>query len=85
MKSSLKSYWKNERITHTLDDLLLYNSRIIVPSSLRRESMLKIHEGNQGVKGVNRDSGHLCGGQELQVKFSSLSKTADNVQRKLAN
>ena len=32
------------------DDLLFYNSRIVVPSSLRRETMLKIHEGHQGME-----------------------------------
>ena len=37
----------------------------------------------KGWKGVDRDLGHLYGGQELQVKFSSLLKTVENVQRKL--
>ena len=31
-------------------DLLLYNSCIVVPPSLRKETMLKIHEGHQGME-----------------------------------
>ena len=50
IESSLKPYWKVRGSLTLCDDLLLYNSRIVVPPSLRRETMLKIHEGHQGVE-----------------------------------
>ena len=62
IESSLKPYWKVRGSLNLCDDLLLYNSRIVVPPSLRRETMLKIHEGHQGVERC-RESDRLCGGQ----------------------
>ena len=50
MESLLKPYWKMRGSLTLCDKLLLYSSRILVPSSLRRENMLKIHEGHQGVE-----------------------------------
>ena len=50
IESSLKPYWKVRGLLTLHNDLLLYNSRIVVPPSLRRETMLKIHEGHQGVE-----------------------------------
>ena len=50
IESLLKSYWKVRGLLTLCDDLLLYNSRIVVPPSLRRETMLKIHEGHQGAE-----------------------------------
>ena len=50
IESLLKPYWKVRGSLTLVDDLLLYNSRIVVPLSLRRETMLKIHEGHQGVE-----------------------------------
>ena len=50
MESSLTPYWKVRRSFTLCDDLLLYNSRIVALSSLRRKTMLIIHEGHQGVE-----------------------------------
>ena len=50
MESLLKANWKVRGSLTLCNDLLLYNSRIVVLSSLRRETMLKIHEGHQGVE-----------------------------------
>ena len=82
MESSLKPYWKVRGSLTLCDDLLLYNSRIVVPSSPRREQCLKSMRAIRQWKGVDQGLGHLYGGQELQVKFSSLSKTVESVQRK---
>ena len=42
-------YW-NARASLTLnDDLLLFNNRIVVPPSLRKETLQAIHEGHQGI------------------------------------
>ena len=32
------------------DGLLLYNARIVVPKSLRKETLNKIHQGHQGIE-----------------------------------
>ena len=50
VESSLKPYWKARRSLTLCDDLLLFNSRIVVPPSLRTETMCKIHEGHQSVE-----------------------------------
>ena len=59
IESLLKPYWKVRGSLTLCDDLLLYNSRIVVPPSLRRETMLKIHEGHQGVERC-RESQIVC-------------------------
>ena len=46
----MKPYWKVRGLLTLCDDLLLYNSHIVVSPSLRRKTMLKIHEGHQGVE-----------------------------------
>ena len=50
IESSLKPYWKVRGSLTLCDGLLLYNSSIVVPPSLRREILSKIHEGHWGVE-----------------------------------
>ena len=46
----LKPYW-NVRGSFTLcEGLLLFNSRIVVPKVLQRETLDKIHQGHQGIE-----------------------------------
>ena len=46
----LKPYW-NVRGSFTLcEDLLLFNSRIVVPKVLQQETLDKIHHGHQGIE-----------------------------------
>ena len=46
----LKPYW-NIRGSFTLcEDLLLFNSRIVVPKVLQRKTLDKIHQGHQGIE-----------------------------------
>ena len=80
IESLLKPYWKVRGLLTLVDDLLLYNSRIVVLPSLRSETMLKIHEGHQGVERC-RESGCLCGGLGLQVRSNSLWRTVGSVLR----
>ena len=47
---SLKPYWRDRGALTLCDDLLMHGSRVIVPRSLRRQTMLKIHEGHQGAE-----------------------------------
>ena len=46
----LKPYWKVRSSLTVCEDLLLYNGRIVVPSSLRKEVLLKVHSGHQGAE-----------------------------------
>ena len=50
IESSLKPYWEVRGLLTLCDDILLYNSSIVMPLSLRRETMSRIHEGHQGVE-----------------------------------
>ena len=45
----LGPYWKVRDSLSIGDGLLLYNSRIVVPHSLKTETLMKIHEGHQGI------------------------------------
>ena len=47
--AGMSPYWKARSSLTVHDNLLLYNSRIVVPQSLQEETMVKIHEGHQGI------------------------------------
>ena len=50
VKGVLSLYWK-ERGSLTMNNgLLMYNDRIVIPQSLQKETMMKIHEGHQGIE-----------------------------------
>ena len=40
----LNYYWKERSYLGLIDDLLVFNDRIVIPSSMRREVMKKIHD-----------------------------------------
>ena len=46
---NLKPYWMMRGKLTLHNDLLLYGSRIVIPRGLRQETMLKIHQGHQGI------------------------------------
>ena len=46
---NLKLYWMVRAKLTLHNDLLLYGSRIVIPHGLQQETMLKIHEGHQGI------------------------------------
>lgn len=43
-------YWKARASLTLHNDLLLFNNRIVVPKTLQRETLEKIHEGHQGIQ-----------------------------------
>ena len=43
-------YWKERSSLTERDQLLLYNNRIVVPNSLQKETLQKLHEGHQGME-----------------------------------
>ena len=85
MESSLKPYWKVRGSLTLCDDLLLYNSCIVVPSSVRRETLLKIHEGHQGVERCRSRLRTSVWWPGAASQVYSFSKNVDNVQRKLVS
>ena len=50
IKSDLLQYWDTRSELTICDSLLLYGSRIVVPKSLQRETLSKIHQGHQGIE-----------------------------------
>ena len=46
----LLPYWKVRGFLTVHNHLLLYNNRIVVPKLLQRQTMLRIHEGHQGIE-----------------------------------
>ena len=43
-------YWKSKEFLSECDGLLMYGQRIIVPESLRRVTLQRIHAGHQGIE-----------------------------------
>ena len=51
IENELTPFWKARgNLTTDQNGLLLYGSRIVVPKSLRRETLSKIHNGHQGIQ-----------------------------------
>ena len=48
-KGELGKYWNFQGELSLSDDLLLYGTRIVVPMSMRHETLQKIHQGHQGI------------------------------------
>ena len=42
-------YWHAKHSLSICNDILLYGSQIVVPTSLRKETIVKLHEGHQGI------------------------------------
>ena len=49
-KGELGKYWNCQGEMSLSDDLLLYGARIVVPKSMREETLQKIHQGHQGIQ-----------------------------------
>ena len=50
IESYLKPFWKERGELMINKDLLLHGQRIVVPKSLQKETLLRIHEGHQGIQ-----------------------------------
>ena len=48
--ATIAPFWKETHHLTVKGDLMLYNQRIVVPESLRKETLLRIHEGHQGIE-----------------------------------
>ena len=56
---SLTPYWKARNSLTICNDLLLYNSRIVVPKSLQRETLQKIHSGHLGIEKCKKRTANI--------------------------
>jgi hypothetical protein len=45
----LKQFWSEQQHFSVVDDLLMYDTRIVIPRELRAEMMNRLHEGHQGI------------------------------------
>ncbi len=50
LRKWMATYWKERGSLTMNNSLLMYNDRIVIPQSLQKETMMKIHEGHQGIE-----------------------------------
>ena len=50
LSRELKDYWKYREELTVVSNLLLYHSRIVIPTNLRQHTLEKIHQGHQGIQ-----------------------------------
>ena len=56
---NLTPYWKARDSLTICTDLLLYNSRIVVPKSMQQETLRKIHSGHLGIEKCKKTHCHI--------------------------
>lgn len=49
LKGMVRHYWPYRAQLTLVNNLLLYDSRIVIPSALRQDVLEKLHEGHQGI------------------------------------
>ncbi|XP_042228326.1 uncharacterized protein K02A2.6-like [Homarus americanus] len=54
LEHALRLYWGARSMLAVDDGLILYGSRLLIPCSLRRESLERLHDGHQGVNRTKR-------------------------------
>jgi len=54
LKGLIRQYWPHRASLTIIDGLLMYETRIVIPSSLRQDILEKLHEGHQGITKCRR-------------------------------
>ena len=54
LKGLTSHYWSYQADLTVVDGLLMYGSRIVIPSALRQDTLEKLHEGHQGITKCRR-------------------------------
>lgn len=49
LECMLLPYWGVRSMLAVDDDLIVYGARLLIPHSLRRETLERLHDGHQGV------------------------------------
>ncbi|GFS06424.1 Pol polyprotein [Elysia marginata] len=71
----LQQYWTNQRYLTIIDDILLFNHRIVVPTNMRLEMLNKLHESHLGVT-------KCCALTKTSVWWPNISSHIENMVRK---
>ncbi|KAK3874801.1 hypothetical protein Pcinc_020289 [Petrolisthes cinctipes] len=54
LDNSLRAYWPVRSLLATDDDFIVYGPRLLIPLSLRRETLERLHDGHQGMERTKR-------------------------------
>ena len=79
----LKDYWKYRGELTVVSNLLLYHSRIVIPTDLRQRTLEKIHQWHQGVQKCRMRVLLLSGGLEYNKQLKILCSHAQSVRKLL--
>lgn len=59
LEPCIKPFWNIRENLHVIDDLLLKNDCIVVPNSLHKEMLVKLHDGHVGAKTMELRARHI--------------------------
>ena len=54
LKDIVQQYWQHQAELTIVNGLLMYGSRVVIPSALRQDILEKLHEGHQGITKYRR-------------------------------
>jgi len=54
LQPSLRPYWGVRSMLSVDDGLIVYGPRLVIPQSLRRETLIRLHDGHQGINRTKR-------------------------------
>ena len=72
----LKQYWTNRQHLTIIDDLLLFDSRLVVPRSLKLDIMNRLHEGHLGIT-------KCCALASSSVWWPNISSNIEDMVKKI--
>lgn len=64
----VRPYWAKRAVLGTHNGLLLRGTRLVIPSTMRKSVLEKIHEGHQEIVKCRKELSNLCGGQVLAAR-----------------
>ena len=96
LDDNLKIYYNLRDELHVLDDILFKCNRFLVPPSMRRDMLNRLHKGHQGQEkckllarqsvfwpNINSDISNMVMNCETCLKYSNLNRKEPMVERKL--
>ena len=54
LNSGIRPYWNIRNNLSVVDDLILYNTRIVIPKQARKDILSKLHSSHQGIEKTKR-------------------------------
>ena len=82
--SSIQVYWNVRDELSEVESVILKNDRILVPSSMRKEMLQRIHQGHKGSKNPNDEQEMYYAGQRHDIEMYHLL-IASTAKRERAN